>query len=244
MTQEYLLFSDLPALNSSPDAVRERFTEEYGMKPDGIALNNETYYDAVNPPITQQYGHYCYKILGDIQYSEAVSTSSSTAIVGSHTAVNTSNEEAEISLTVDGQWEESTSWSSSITTGMSFSSEIGLEGIFKMGMSFSVSITAGKSGSSSISKSTSTTVTVKVPPKSQIEIQMLATMKQEVMNFNAPIRVSGDFGANFPSPANGHYFNFMAAVITLPQTSGNISGQITGVSAFDVRTQIGEAQPI
>jgi hypothetical protein len=244
MTQQYLSFSDLPGLDSSPDAVRSKFQKIYGKKPDGIALNNETYYNAVNPPITQQYSHYCYKTLGKYEFSEMSSEPPQDAIVGSNTAYNKGDTEAEIALTVNGAWTEETSYSSSITTGMTFTEEFTIEGVFKMGMSFSVSATVGQSKTSSVQKGASSTVTIKVPPRSKVTVQMVATMKKEKMGFKVPISVSGMFGANFPDRVNGHYFWFNSASEILPKTSGAISGVIEGTAAFDVQTEIGKATPI
>lgn len=244
MTQEYLSFSDLSGLNSSPNGVRSKFEDHFKKKPDGIALNNETYYDAVKPPITQQYSHYCYKRLGEYQFTEDSQEPPQQAVVGSNTAINHNDQEAEISLTVQGVWSDTTSWSSSVTTGMTFSEEFTIEGVFKMGTSFSISATAGKSGSSSVSKSSSATVSVKVPPKSQVKIQMVATMKKEKMDFTVPIDVSGMFGANFPDRVKGHYFWFLSASELLTKTSGKINGTIEATAAFDVHTEIGTAKPI
>ncbi|OYY79389.1 MAG: hypothetical protein B7Y43_02950 [Sphingomonas sp. 28-62-20] len=244
MPQEYMLWSDLVALNSSPNAVSASFNKIWGTNPDGIALNDTTYYNAVTPAITQQYGHYCYKILGQINYSEGTQTSPTQAIVGSNTAYNNSDAPAAISLTVQGAWTETTAWSSSITAGMTFSSEISLEGVFKMGMSFSVSTTVGQSNSNSVNKGSSATVSVTVPPNSMIKVDMVATMKTETMDFSAPIQVSGMMGANFPDRVQGHYFWFNDVGSLVPQTSGNLTGTIQGTSAFDVQTHIGQAQPI
>jgi len=113
-----------------------------------------------------------------------------------------------------------------------------------MGMSFSVSVTAGKSDSSSVSKSSLATVTVKVPPKSQVEVRMVAMMKKEKMDFKSPIFVSGMFGANFPDRVQGHYFWFRSAPEILPKTSGEISGTIEGTAAFEVYTEIDPATSI
>ena len=244
MAQEYLTFSDLQGLKSSPDAVREAFHRQFGKQPDGIALNDSTYYKAVQPPITQQYGHYCYKNVSDYYFGTSQADPPHDAIVGSNTAVNHGDTEAETTLTVTGAWTEETGWSSSVTTGLTYSEEFTLEGVFKMGMSFSVAVTAGKSGSSSVSKSASASVTVKVPPRSQVIVNMVATMKKERMPFQAPISVTGMFGANFPDRVNGHYFWFSDVAGLVPTTHGEITGVVEGTAAFDVHTDIGPATPI
>jgi hypothetical protein len=243
MAQEYLVWSDLQALQSSPSAVRDKFGSIYGETPDGIALNDTIYYNGVSPAITQQYGHYCYKTLGEITYSEE-GQQADQAVVGTNTAFNNSDQPASISLTVNGGWSETTGWSTSLTEGMTFSESVTLEGVFQMGMQFNVSATVGQSGSNTVNKGASATVTVTVPPNSQIKIDMVATMKTETMDFSAPIQVSGMFGANFPDRVNGHYFWFSDADSVLPQTSGTLTGKISGTAAFDVQTHINPAQPI
>lgn len=244
MPQEYLSFNDLAGLDSSPNAVREKFKDIFGIQPDGIALNKETYYDAIQPPITEQYGHYCYKKLGQYTFSNDTSNPPENAIVGTNTAYNYGDTEAEISLSVQGQWSETVGWSSSITSGLTFSQEFGIEGIFKMGMSFSVSVTAGRSGSSSTTRTATATVSVKVPPRSKVEVSMVGIMQSESMDYSVPIAVSGMFGANFPKRVNDHYFWFYSAESLLPKTSGVISGTIKGTSVFNVHTEIGKAEPI
>ncbi|MGK6354590.1 hypothetical protein ACMGDH_05110 [Sphingomonas sp. DT-207] len=242
-TQEYLVWSDLQALDSSPSAVRDKFKSIYNKNPDGIALNDTTYYDAVNPPITQQYGHFCYKTLGEITYTED-GQEADQAIVGSNTAYNHGDQPASISLTVNGGWSESTGWSTSLTEGMTFSESVTLEGVFQMGMQFNVSATVGQTGSNTVNKGASATVTVTVPPNSQVKVDMVATMKTEKMKFSAPIQVAGMFGANFPDRVNGHYFWFADAGSILPKTSGTLNGKIKGTAAFDVQTHINPAVPI
>jgi len=244
MTQAYLVWSDLSALDSSPAAVREKFADIYSENPDGIALNDTTYYNAVKPPITVQYSHYCYKTLGKITYTEGTPTSPTQAIVGSNTAYNYGDTPAKVGLQVDGAWSETTGWSTSVTTGMTFSEQITLEGMFKMGMSFDVQVTIGQSGSNTVQKGSSATVTVTVPPHSKVEVDMVATMKTETMNFSAPIDVSGMMGANFPDPVQGHYFWFNDVNTLLPKTSGTLTGSIEGTAAFDVQTVIKPAEPI
>ena len=157
-TQQALSFNDLPALNSSPAAVRQKFNDLYKKNPDGISVNDETYFNAVTPAITQQYGHPCYKTLGEFNYVEAASKPPSDAIVGSNYATNDSDEEATITVTVEGAWSQTQSWSSETTTGLSFTEEFTLEGVFKVGTTFNVSTTVGQSKSNTVSKTASASV--------------------------------------------------------------------------------------
>lgn len=242
--QQALSFNDLPALNSSPQSVREKFKNLYNKNPDGISVNSETYFDAVKPAITEQYGHPCYKTLGEFTYVEGANQPPSDAVVGTNYAVNNSDQEASISITVEGAWGQTESWSTQVTTGLSFTQEFTLEGVFKMGSSFSVTTTAGESKSTTQSKSAASTVTVKVPPHSRVRVQMVATMQKETLNFTAPITVLGMFGANFPDRVNGHYFWFNDASQVLNSTSGQIKGSIANTAALNVQTQIGKAEPI
>ncbi|HXR79193.1 MAG TPA: hypothetical protein VN737_24675 [Bryobacteraceae bacterium] len=243
-TQQALSFNDLPALNSSPQAVRQKFQDLYSKKPDGISVNDETYFGAVTPAITQQYGHPCYKTLGEFNYVEAASKPPSDAIVGSNYATNDSDEEATITVTVEGAWSQTQSWSSESTTGLSFTEEFTIEGVFKVGTTFNVSTTVGQSKSNTVSKSASASVSVSVPAHSRKQITMVATMQQETLNFTAPISVQGMFGANFPDRVKGHYFWFNDATQLLPTTSGQIKGSISNTSALHVQTTVGKAEPV
>jgi hypothetical protein len=242
--QELFSFNDLPAVNSSPNDVRQKFNTLFGKNPDGICVNSETYYNAVTPAITQQYGHPCYKTVGQLQYSEGATGSPTSAIVGSQYAINNSSETVSISVGVTGNWNETTSWTTSTTVGLTFSEEISIEGVFKMGTSFSVSTTLGKSDSKSAGRSATTTATVPVPPKSKIKVSMVATMQQETLNFTGPIGVQGMFGANFPDRVNGHYFWFSDATSILPTVSGTLNGSISNTYAMSTQTEIGEVEPI
>ncbi|MDM5451004.1 ETX/MTX2 family pore-forming toxin [Peribacillus simplex] len=242
--QEKFSFSELSAVGSNPNSVREKFKTRFGTMPDGISVNSETYYNGVQPAITEQYGHPCYKTLGDFTYQIGNGNPPSEAILGSNYAVNHGDEEASISLSVLGSWTETKTWSSETTTGLTISSKFTLEGVFESGAEFSVSTTVGESSSTSISRSASSTVTVTVPPRSKKKVSMVGTMKQEVMGFQAPLSVQGSFGANFPSKVEDHYFWFLGAESVLDSTTGTLVGKIKNTAVFDVQTEVGAAEPI
>ncbi|GAB1768583.1 hydralysin-2 [Priestia megaterium] len=242
--QEKFSFSELSAVGSNPNSVREKFKERFGKLPDGISVNSETYYDAAKPAITEQYGHPCYKTVGEFTYRIGDGKPPSEAILGSNYAINHGDEEASISLSVQGNWTETKTWSSETTTGLSISSKFTLEGVFESGAEFSVSTTVGESSSTSVSRSAASTVTVTVPPRSKKKVSMVGTMKQEVMDFQAPLSVQGSFGANFPSKVEGHYFWFLAADNVLNSTTGTLKGKIKNTAVFNVQTEVGAAEPL
>ncbi len=242
--QEKLSFTDLPALNSSPESVRQAFTNKFGTKPDGISVNSETYFNAVKPAITEQYGHPCYKRLGDFNYTKGDGKPPTSAIVGSNVAVNYGDEEATMTLEVQGSWQSEQSWSSESTTGLTISSKFTIEGFFESGMEFSVSTTVGESKTESESRTATASVQVTVPPRSKKKVTMVGTLKKESMDFRAPISVDGMFGANFPKRVQDHYFWFLGASSVLNQTTGEITGTIKNTAVFDVHTEIGKTEPL
>ncbi|MFN3851085.1 MAG: ETX/MTX2 family pore-forming toxin [Spirosomataceae bacterium] len=242
--QELFSFSDLTAVGSSPQDVKSKFASIYGKQPDGISVNNETYFNAVKPAITQQYGHPCYKTVGEIQYQEGGVTSPTDSVIGTAFAVNDSDQESQIQVSVSGSWSDTTTVSYSTTVGLTFSAEISLEGIFKVGESFSIQSTIGQSSSSTQTKSATTTATVTVPPRSKKQVSLVATLQQETINFEVPITASGMFGANFPDRVNGHYFWFNDVNSLLPSVSGTAKGVIKNASAMHTTINIGEATPI
>lgn len=242
--QEKLSFSDLPSLNSSPESVRKAFKDTFGVNPDGISVNSETYFNAVKPAITEQYGHPCYKTLGEFSYTKGNSVPPSSVIVGSNVAVNHGDEEATMTLEVQGSWQNEQTWSSESTTGLTLSSKFTIEGFFESGIEFSVSTTTGESKTESESKTAVARIEVTVPPRSKKKVVMVGTLKKESVNYRAPISVNGMFGANFPKKVQDHYFWFLDASRVLNKTSGEITGTIKNASVFDVHTEIGKTEPL
>ncbi len=235
--------------NPAPLTVRSWFKNSFsqnpdGVEPDGIAVNSETYYDAVSPAITEQYGHSAYKTLGIMTYSREPTSDDAQAILGSNIAINNSDQEQSITLSITGSWQESTTTNTSVTAGMSFTAEVSIEGVFKLGNTFSTSVTAGKSSTTSSSRSATASATVTVPPRSKLKVTMVGMMKTQTVNYEAPIQVSGIFGANYPRQVNGHYFWFADVGSVLPKTKGNFWGTIKNTAAFDVQTEIGKAEPL
>ncbi|MFJ5788449.1 hydralysin-2 [Lysinibacillus sp. NPDC097162] len=244
LIREKFLFSDLPAMNSSYDKVREAFKEKFKVNPDGIAVNSETYFKGVTPAITEQYGHPCYKTLGDFTYTKGDGAPPKSVIVGSNIAVNHGDEAATMTLEVQGSWQSQQTWSTESTTGLTFSSKFTIEGFFESGMEFSVSTTIGESKTETESKTATAKIEVTVPPRSKKKVVIVGTLKKETMHFRAPIFVNGMFGANFPKRVQDHYFWFLNATSVLKNTSGEISGTIKNSAVFDVHTEIGKTEPL
>lgn len=242
------MFSDIDAFDSSPSAVRAWFKNKFSKNPDnvepGIALNSEVYFTALKPAITEQYGHHAYKTLGVMEYTQGEITSEPQSVLASNYAVNRSDLTQSISLEISGSFQDSTTTNTSVTAGMSFTAEVGIEGVFKLGNTFSTSVTAGSSNTSQSTRSTKANVTVSVPPKSKIKVTMVGVMKTQTIHYEAPIQVSGMFGANYPKRVSGHYFWFADVHSVLPRTNGTFKGTIKNTTAFDVQTEIGEAEPL
>lgn len=243
--REVLAFTDLEAFGSSPNAVRSAFTKKYGTEPDGITLNKETYFGAKKPAVTERYGYPAYKTVGQYKLTTiSPSPEPKAVVVGENTVVNHGDEEATISLTVGGKLSDTVGWSFSSTNGLKFNTKISVVGAFQMGSEFSFSTTAGESKSSTVMKTVESTVSVKVPPESKVKVQMIAHVKEEKIEFSAPVRVSGFFGANFSKPVDRHYYWFMDVQNVLPRITAEIVGTITGASMVDIYTEIGKAEPI
>lgn len=246
LVQELLTFADLKGLGSSPESVRSAMSRLYGKKPDGISLNSETYFDAVKPPITERYGYACYKILGDFTYTKTDITDLPSSIISSTYAINEGDEEATVDVTVSGSYGETTSWSSSITAGITWTSKLSLATVFEMGGSISVSATVGYSESTTTEKGVSVTAHVPVPARSKRLVSVVAMMKKQTQHFRAPIGVRGYFGGNFPDPVGDlhAYFQFPIAHQVLDNTQGEISGTITNAHSFNTDIRYGRSEPL
>ena len=243
--KDLFMLSDLPSLNSSPESIRSAFKSKFdNVNPDGISVNSETYFNAVEPAITERYGQSCYKTLGEFSFTKGSSAFPTSVVVGKNVVINYGDEVTTMTLEVQGSWQNEQTWSSESVTGLTFSSRFTIEGIFESGMAFSVSTTVGESRTEIESKTATASIEVTVPPKSKQKIIMVGTLKEEFVNFSAPISVDGLFGANFPTKVKDHYYWFLDASRVLNTTSGKITGTIKSSSVFDVHTEIGQTEPL
>lgn len=242
--QEFLSFGDLKDLGSSPDAVRQKFTEYFNSQPQGLALNSETYFAAVKPPITEQYGHPCYKVVGNFVYQVPTISPDDQRVVALSWAVNNTDEEQDVAVTLSGSRSKSTTVTWQQDVGLKVTAEVTAKEIFKFGGEISVTESVGKQWSQSEDVSVSTTVTVKVPPRSKRKVTIVGTHRQESVNFQAPISVWGYFGANYDHRVRDHYYWFLSSNLVLPQSSGTIRGTLKHADVYELHTQIDVAESI
>lgn len=243
--RELVGFSDLRALDSSPEAVRAKFKEMFeNVTPDGVCVNSETAFNSVVPAITKQYNYPCYKVCGEAQFDRQTTSPPKPAIIGSHYAVNRSDQEATVSLTVTGSWTRTTSWSFAVQTGIKIAAKTTITKIFELSGEVSVSTTIGDGGSESETQSISAGVQVKLPPRSKQKIDLVAIMRMEKVRFTIPVQIDGYFGANFPRRVRRHYFWFLHANEVLPRLNGDWKGELSSTAAYDVHTEIGRVEPL
>lgn len=241
--QEKLSFSDLDSLDSTPDSIISAFKDLYGLLPEGIAVNNESFPSYNKPAITEQYGHACYKMLGPLIFQNIEESPRDKVILGEQFAFNPSSEEAEIVVSIKEQWANIQSWTSESTTGLTLISEFIIAGEFQSGNKFNISTFVGESNSKSTIASPSIEQSVKVPPNSKIKITMLGTLITEILHFQSIITVHGMFGASFPRMVRGHYVGFKSAGNILNKTFGIIKGYINNTVIQNIDTKIGEIEP-
>ncbi|MGX5376484.1 hydralysin-2 [Bacillus cereus] len=241
--QELLSFSDLDSLDSTPDSIIDAFKDLYGLLPDEISVNNETFPSHNKLAITKQYGHPCYKMLGPFTFHNIKKSTKTEVILGDQFVCNPCSQEAEIVVSIKEKWTNIQSWTSESTSGLTLSSEFIIEGEFKSGNKFNISTFIGESGSKSIITSPSIKRSVKVPPNSQIKITMLGTLITEILHFQSIITVQGMFGASFPHMVRGHYVGFKSAGHILNKTFGFIKGSINNTVLQDITMKIGEIEP-
>ncbi|HAS46316.1 MAG TPA: hypothetical protein DCS93_37895 [Microscillaceae bacterium] len=252
MIKEYLTFGDLEGLNSSPASIRSKIASLFSnVTPDGIALNKETYFHAVHPPITEQYNHYCYKTLGTPSFTAGADQGDQNKILATKILDNRGDTAITTTVSFEETITETIGWETSISTGLTFSTSFDVK-IFSIGIEANINVTVGKSGSKTKERKISESVNITIPPKSRVKVTLEGTSGTKVLHMKVPIRVSGHFGANFPHPvaatggdsSDTHYFWFPSASSVLAKTSGEITGTIKDASVFQTHTVVHTPEPI
>ncbi len=239
--KEKLSFSDLQSIGSSPAAIKAAFNKVLGKEPDGICFNSETYFDAVKPAITEQYGYLCYKEVGTPSYTSLGTQPGGDVVIGSTTAINESDAPANISVEVSGSWNQVTSWNVNQSVGLSFNTAFSFTPLFSIGGSVSYTTSIDQGGSKSSEYSVKYSVSVEVPARSKKDITVMAKTTKESMGYELPIVIEGDFGANYGKKVDGHYFWFLSAGEVLPFTTGIQKGTIDNVTRSDAYAIISPA---
>lgn len=244
IVREALTWSDLAAVDSSPEAVMQFFEKKYGQKPDGVAVNDQGYANSVDPPVTVRFSKPAFKVLGAPTFDKGA-VRDKTVTVGADTVTNAQDQEVELEAKISGSWTDSTEVSWSTASGLTVSSSIGFgKDAFSIGTEVSVESTIGESKTSSKTGTKETTLKVKVPPRSQVVVEMVGLMKSQDVRFTVPITASGSFGANFGSRVNGAFFWFEPVSNVLPRTSGEAKGVLRAQRVMEVRSQIRETTPL
>ncbi|MBK5431779.1 hydralysin-2 [Bacillus sp. TH25] len=241
--QEKLSFSDLDSLDSTTDSIMDAFKDLYGILPDEIAVNNETFPIHNKPAITERYGHACYKMLGPFIFRNIEEPSKNEVSLEEQFVFNPNNEEAEIVVSIKEQWANIQSWTSESTTGLTLTSDFIMSGEFQSGNKFNISTFVGESNSKSIITSPSIERSIKVPPNSKMKITTIGTLITEILHFQSIISVHGMFGACFPRMVRGHYVGFKSAGHILNKTFGSIKGSINNTAIQDIQIKTGEVEP-
>ena len=250
VSAEPLRMSDLQGLGTSQSDVINGLTREFGKQPDGFCINGETspggYRYGDGTTICQHYGWWCNKTAGQISYYHQGVSQGPTVVLGSATLYNTSNQTVQQTAAIAGTKTSTTSHSSSITAGMSWESSFQLMGTFSTGIGFNISTTVGQSSSKEESWQISQSVTVAVPPYSQIKVELTGVMTEATMGFSMPIEVASNcyVGANFPSQVNGHYFWAAGGRGLFNRTSGTVSGEIRNATQMDLQLRVGPVEPL
>lgn len=241
--QEKLSFSDLDSLDSTTDSIMDAFKDLYGILPDEIAVNNETFPIRNKLAITERYGHACYKMLGPFIFRDLEEPSINEITLKEQFVYNPNNEEKEVIVTIKEQWANIQSWTSKSITGLTLKSDLIIAGKFQSGNEFNISTFVGESNSKSTHISPSIEHSIKVPPNSKIKIAMIGTLITEVLHFQSIITVQGMFGACFPRMVRGHYVGFKSAGHILNKTFGIIEGSINNTILQDIEMDIKGIEP-
>lgn len=251
ISEEDCSFEDLEGLDSSPNDVREKFAEIYGKTPDGLAVNSEGYYSAVSPPITEQYGYTCTKVVGDPSFTPTGSTVENVLLL-QKTVRNFGYSEITSKVGLERTWVESVEASISFTAGFTFSFTAGVEGIASAGHEFSFSITKGKTEKTESRDTISSSDDITIPGKSKVFVTSYAVVRKDKLDYTLPLSIHGHFGANFPDrvrPVDGStdteaYFWFQPVSNILPKTDGIASGEVLDAHRIDFKTEVGAAEPL
>ncbi|NOQ26771.1 MAG: hypothetical protein GQ564_15530 [Bacteroidales bacterium] len=239
---EKLTFSDLEFYNASPSYIRQSFTDYFGTTPDGIAVNNETYYNAVTPAITEQEGNYCYnKVYSSTIHNQSLSSYSSRVFE----TYATNGGPSAVPVTKHLAYTEATGTNWNITAGSSISLEatLGFHIPFTVDAESTLTVTGYLEGSTGGSASSafefSDDFTVTVPAYSKQKLSLHFVLADGVADLWWPVNLEGWFGANFPNKVNDHYWWFLNYT-----GSGTMVAHVTDHSSVRAYITIGDVEPL
>lgn len=239
---EKLTFGDLEFYNASPAYIRQSFTDYFGTTPDGIAVNNETYYNAVTPAITEQYGKYCYnKVYTPTIHNKSLSSYSSR--VFETYATNGGPSVAHVEKTLAFTEATGTNWNITAGSSISLEATLGFHIPFTVDAESTLTVTGYLEGSTGGSASSAFTfsdvVGIDVPAYSKQKLSLHFVLADGQADLWWPVELDGWFGANFPNKVQDHYWWFLSYT-----GSGTMVAHVTDHSSVRAYITIGDVEPL
>lgn len=205
--REKLTFDHLAGLGFNQHRLKNLITDNFNSSPDGISVNSEGRFNAVNPTITDQYSRFAYIESGNPSVT-VTTQSEEEKVVYDYTLYNYSDQTDTHTLVRSHQSGTTSSWSVSSSVNVTVGGKVGIPLISEGSVEVSVGTTAGGGGSESHVVTNEIQSTVSVPPHSKRRVVLIERIKDAKYEYEIPVYTSGWIGSNFGHKVNGHYYWF------------------------------------
>jgi len=248
--KEKASYGDIQKLGWSWDWIKHGFNAEFHQRPDHVHLNDQKS-GGSTASITEQYGHYFYKWIGQARFTEKNRSEPRGRVVGSQWVRNYGDEEVTTTLTISGTFTESVSIATKTKLGTKVSMKGKIAGA-EVGWEGSIEYESGTTTTKTESYSMTSSIQVRVPARSKRRVDLMVYFTEGGYKFEQPIKFSGWFGAQFSPRVQGHFFWFMSAHDCLsrsPHWKPNgledvILGEVKVGFASDTEAVVGRAEPV